>query len=148
MCDWFQQSVMVIVASWPFRFLGSRARPGFPVRCLLKAALDCGSQGFSVRVYFGPLVLSGTSLPAHLPQPCTVRYLVSCYLDISCVPRRSFFQLLSSFSPNELEREKLQEFSSAQGQEELYAYCNRPRRTTLEVGWCQEPSVGSGILRV
>uniref|UniRef100_A0A8C8T117 NADPH-dependent diflavin oxidoreductase 1 n=1 Tax=Pelusios castaneus TaxID=367368 RepID=A0A8C8T117_9SAUR len=74
-----------------------------------------------------------TSLPALLPQPCTVRHLVTCYLDISCVPRRSFFELLSCFSPNELEREKLQEFSSAQGQEELYSYCNRPRRTILEV---------------
>uniref|UniRef100_A0A8D0H573 NADPH-dependent diflavin oxidoreductase 1 n=1 Tax=Sphenodon punctatus TaxID=8508 RepID=A0A8D0H573_SPHPU len=76
---------------------------------------------------------SDTALPARLPQPCTIEHLVSCYLDISCVPRRSFFELLSYFSPNELEREKLQEFSSTQGQEELYAYCNRPRRTTLEV---------------
>ncbi|XP_075761313.1 NADPH-dependent diflavin oxidoreductase 1 isoform X1 [Pelodiscus sinensis] len=75
----------------------------------------------------------GTPLPAHLPQPCTIQHLVACYLDISCVPRRSFFELLSWFSPDELEREKLQEFSSAQGQEELYSYCHRPRRTTLEV---------------
>lgn len=77
---------------------------------------------------------AGTSLPPLLPQPCTIRHLVTHYLDISCVPRRSFFELLSYFSTNELEREKLQEFSSAQGQEELYSYCNRPRRTTLEVG--------------
>ncbi|XP_074871544.1 NADPH-dependent diflavin oxidoreductase 1 isoform X2 [Carettochelys insculpta] len=75
----------------------------------------------------------GTPLPAHLPQPCTIRHLVTCYLDISCVPRRSFFQLLAWFSPDDLEQEKLQEFSSAQGQEELYSYCHRPRRTTLEV---------------
>ncbi|XP_019331446.1 NADPH-dependent diflavin oxidoreductase 1 isoform X3 [Alligator mississippiensis] len=74
------------------------------------------------------------ALPAHLPQPCTIRHLVTHYLDISCVPRRSFFELLSYLSPDELEQEKLQEFSSAQGQEELYSYCNRPRRTTLEVG--------------
>lgn len=77
--------------------------------------------------------LAGTSLPPLLPQPCTIQYLVTHYLDISCVPRRSFFELLAYFSTNELEREKLQEFSSAQGQEELYSYCNRPRRTTLEV---------------
>uniref|UniRef100_A0A8C5RDR3 NADPH-dependent diflavin oxidoreductase 1 n=1 Tax=Laticauda laticaudata TaxID=8630 RepID=A0A8C5RDR3_LATLA len=76
---------------------------------------------------------AGTPLPAHLPQPCTVRYLVTHYLDITCVPRRSFFEFLSHFSPNDLERSKLQEFSSAQGQEERYAYCNRPRRTVLEV---------------
>ncbi|XP_030062090.1 NADPH-dependent diflavin oxidoreductase 1 isoform X2 [Microcaecilia unicolor] len=74
-----------------------------------------------------------TSLPAHLPQPCSVQYLVEHYLDISCVPRCSFFHLLSHLSSDELEREKLQEFSSAQGQEELYNYCTRPHRTTLEV---------------
>ncbi|NXI81193.1 NDOR1 oxidoreductase, partial [Rhipidura dahli] len=77
----------------------------------------------------------GTALPPFLPQPCTIQHLVTHYLDISCVPRRSFFELLASFSTNELEREKLQEFSSAQGQEELFSYCNRPRRTTLEVLW-------------
>ncbi|NXR62762.1 NDOR1 oxidoreductase, partial [Rhadina sibilatrix] len=77
----------------------------------------------------------GTALPPLLPQPCTIQYLVTHYLDISCVPRRSFFELLAYFSTNELEREKLQEFSSAQGQEELYSYCNRPRRTTLEALW-------------
>ncbi|KAG8141890.1 hypothetical protein E2320_006552 [Naja naja] len=76
---------------------------------------------------------AGTPLPAHLPQPCTVRYLVTHYLDVTCVPRRSFFEFLSHFSPNDLEQSKLQEFSSAQGQEERYAYCNRPRRTVLEI---------------
>uniref|UniRef100_A0A8C5WM58 NADPH-dependent diflavin oxidoreductase 1 n=1 Tax=Leptobrachium leishanense TaxID=445787 RepID=A0A8C5WM58_9ANUR len=74
-----------------------------------------------------------TALPVHLPQPCTVRRLVERYLDLRCVPRRSFFQLLAHFSPDEQETEKLKEFGSAAGQEELYSYCNRPRRTTLEV---------------
>ncbi|XP_062929939.1 NADPH-dependent diflavin oxidoreductase 1 isoform X3 [Mobula hypostoma] len=76
---------------------------------------------------------AATPLPARLPQPCTIQYLVERYLDINCVPRRSFFELLSYFSPDELEQEKLKEFSSAEGQEELYSYCNRLRRTTLEV---------------
>lgn len=74
-----------------------------------------------------------TAVPARLPQPCMVRHLVEEYLDIAAVPRRSFFQLLSTFATNELEREKLCEFSSAAGQEELHGYCNRPRRTALEV---------------
>ncbi|XP_040262017.1 NADPH-dependent diflavin oxidoreductase 1 isoform X1 [Bufo bufo] len=74
-----------------------------------------------------------TLVPSHLPRPCSVQHLVERYLDIRCVPRRSLFQLLAYFSPDEQEREKLQEFSSAAGQEELYTYCNRPRRTTLEV---------------
>ncbi|XP_018523345.1 NADPH-dependent diflavin oxidoreductase 1 [Lates calcarifer] len=74
-----------------------------------------------------------SAVPARLPQPCTVRHLVERYLDIAAVPRRSFFELLSTFATNELEREKLVEFSSVAGQAELHSYCNLPRRTTLEV---------------
>lgn len=40
---------------------------------------------------------------------------------------------MSHFTDSELEKEKLQEFTTAEGQEELYSYCNRPRRTILEV---------------
>ncbi|XP_071394337.1 NADPH-dependent diflavin oxidoreductase 1 [Centroberyx affinis] len=74
-----------------------------------------------------------TAVPASLPQPCTVRHLVESYLDVAAVPRRSFFELLATFATDELEREKLDEFSSAQGQDELHSYCNRLRRTALEV---------------
>lgn len=76
---------------------------------------------------------TGVLCPARLPQPCSVHHLLSRYLDISSVPRRSFFELLACFSRHELEREKLLEFISAQGQEEMHAYCSRPRRTILEV---------------
>lgn len=76
------------------------------------------------------------SVPARLPQPCTVRHLVESYLDITAVPRRSFFELMSTFATNDLEKEKLMEFSSVAGQEELHSYCNRPRRTALEVQYC------------
>ena len=62
-----------------------------------------------------------------------MRHLVESYLDIAAVPRRSFFELLSTFATNELERSKLIELSSAAGQDELHSYCNRPRRTALEV---------------
>ncbi|XP_041914936.1 NADPH-dependent diflavin oxidoreductase 1 [Alosa sapidissima] len=80
-----------------------------------------------------PTDTSTAAVPSRLPQPCSVRHLVECFLDIAAVPRRSFFELLATFATNELEREKLAEFSSAQGQDELHAYCNRPRRTALEV---------------
>ncbi|KAJ8039423.1 NADPH-dependent diflavin oxidoreductase 1 [Holothuria leucospilota] len=68
-----------------------------------------------------------------IPKHCSIRDLVANYLDINGIPRRSFFELLAFHAKNELEREKLLEFSSAEGQQELYSYCNRPRRTTLEV---------------
>ncbi|XP_029775443.1 NADPH-dependent diflavin oxidoreductase 1 isoform X3 [Suricata suricatta] len=86
----------------------------------------------------------GVPCPAQLPQPCSVRHLVSHYLDIASVPRRSFFELLACLSPHELEREKLLQFSAPQGQEELYSYCNRPRRTILEV-LCDFPHTAGAI---
>lgn len=49
------------------------------------------------------------------------------------VPKKYFFYLLSHFTSNELEKEKLDEFLTPEGQEELYTYCNRPRRSVIEV---------------
>lgn len=49
------------------------------------------------------------------------------------IPRRYTFEILSHFTDSELEYEKLVEFNSAEGQQELYNYCHRPKRTILEV---------------
>ncbi|XP_021546645.1 NADPH-dependent diflavin oxidoreductase 1 isoform X1 [Neomonachus schauinslandi] len=114
------------------------ARPWPPVLPTLWGLLACSAL---------PRVLpptAGVPCPARLPQPCSVRHLVSCYLDIASVPRRSFFELLACLSPHELEREKLLHFSSPQGQEELYSYCSRPRRTILEV-LCDFPHTAGAI---
>ncbi|XP_004848819.1 NADPH-dependent diflavin oxidoreductase 1 isoform X1 [Heterocephalus glaber] len=86
----------------------------------------------------------GVSCPPGLPQPCSVGRLVTRYLDIASVPRRSFFELLASLSPHELEREKLLELSLATGQEALCEYCSRPRRTILEV-LCDFPHSSGAI---
>ena len=73
-------------------------------------------------------------VPLSLSSPCTVRHLVTHYLDIQSIPRRSFFELMSQFATDELEKEKLEEFCTPEGQEELYSYCNRMRRNITEVG--------------
>lgn len=49
------------------------------------------------------------------------------------MPRRYTFELLSHFTDSELEREKLIEFTTPTGQDDLFTYCNRPKRTILEV---------------
>ena len=72
-------------------------------------------------------------LPPHWPENITLRQLFTRYLDIFSVPRRSFFEWLSYFTTSELETEKLQEFCTAEGQEDMYDYANRPRRTIHEV---------------
>ncbi|GAB1606870.1 NADPH-dependent diflavin oxidoreductase 1 isoform X1 [Argonauta hians] len=72
-------------------------------------------------------------VPPELPQPCTIYHLLKTYLDICAIPRRYFFELMASFSDDELEKEKLEEFTTAEGQADRFDYCNRVRRTTLEV---------------
>ena len=69
----------------------------------------------------------------HLPSLITIRDFVSKYLDIHSIPKKSFFQLIWKFSQDELERIKLREFSTKEGSEDYLNYCQRPRRTILEV---------------
>lgn len=62
----------------------------------------------------------------------TVRETVEKFLDVESVPRRYFFELLSYFTTSELEKEKLLEFCSPAGQQDMFDYCIRPRRTIVE----------------
>lgn len=68
-----------------------------------------------------------------IPNGLRIYDLVKCYLDIQSVPKRSFFEFLWPFSDNELERDKLKEFATTEGQEEMYEYCIQPKRSILEV---------------
>ena len=61
------------------------------------------------------LTVADQSLPDHLPQVSTLRSLFTSHLDISAVPKRSFFRLLKNFAGDEREREKLEELSSTDG---------------------------------
>ncbi|KIJ54973.1 hypothetical protein M422DRAFT_221404 [Sphaerobolus stellatus SS14] len=72
-------------------------------------------------------------LPKNVPHRTTLREIFTKYLDINAVPRRSFFDLLRYFTPDELEREKLEEFCTPEGQQDLCDYCQRVRRTIREV---------------
>ncbi|KAF7312179.1 NADPH-dependent diflavin oxidoreductase 1 [Mycena indigotica] len=77
--------------------------------------------------------MESLSLPSDLPQIITLRELFTEYLDLNAVPRRSFFRYLRHFTQDELEREKLEEFLTSEGADELYEYCFRVRRTIAEV---------------
>ncbi|KDR16972.1 NADPH-dependent diflavin oxidoreductase 1 [Zootermopsis nevadensis] len=97
--------------------------------------LSCGSDG-----RLGPDTVihvkekdSDAPVPLALKHPLTLRRCAEQYWDLNAVPRRYFFHLLSNFTTSDLEKEKLTEFSTPEGQEELYNYSNRPRRTVLEV---------------
>ena len=56
-----------------------------------------------------------TVLPPQdlLPSPCSWRQAVRSYFDVQSVPRRYFFELLSHFTTDQLEKEKFEEFTRA-----------------------------------
>lgn len=84
-----------------------------------------------------PFILVPTNadirVPPHWGRTHTLRYLLEHHLDILGRPRRYFFELLSFFTTDPLHAEKLREFASPTGQDELYSYSHRPKRTTFEI---------------
>ncbi|KAL0571445.1 NAPDH-dependent diflavin reductase [Marasmius crinis-equi] len=73
------------------------------------------------------------SLPEHLPPKSSLREVFTRYLDFNAVPRRSFFQYLRYFTEDTMEIERLNEFLSDSGADDLYEYCYQVRRTIREV---------------
>lgn len=71
-------------------------------------------------------------VPEHLCGPISLRTIATQYWDLNAIPRSRTFELLAINCKNELEKEKLIEFTTAEGQEDLYSYANRPRRTIVE----------------
>lgn len=66
-------------------------------------------------------------------QSLTYEQLATSYWDLNSIPKRYTFELLAHFSRTALEREKLLELSSTEGQEDLLNYARRPKRTILEM---------------
>lgn len=71
--------------------------------------------------------------PCVLKRPLSLKTISTQFWDLSARPKPRVFEVLSYNCENDLEKEKLQEFASFEGQEELLSYVNRPRRTVLEV---------------
>ncbi|KAI8977874.1 hypothetical protein BDB01DRAFT_726943 [Pilobolus umbonatus] len=72
------------------------------------------------------------TLPQHWPSVMKFKDLFIYYLDIFGVPRRSFFEMLSYFTLDSNHTERLREFTTPEGQEDMWAYSMRPRRTMAE----------------
>lgn len=71
--------------------------------------------------------------PVFLSRPLPLVTIATQYWDLSALPRARAFEVLAHNCVNELEKEKLLELASFEGQQDLLSYVNRPRRTILEV---------------
>ena len=63
----------------------------------------------------------------------TLRALLTDHLDITAIPRRSFFSMIAQFTKDQTQKERLLEFTNPEYVDELYDYTTRPRRSILEV---------------
>lgn len=63
----------------------------------------------------------------------TLRTVLVDYLDITAIPRRSFFARLVEFCTDDDQKQRLEEFTNPELIDELWDYTTRPRRSTIEV---------------
>ncbi|SCU93439.1 LAFA_0F16424g1_1 [Lachancea sp. 'fantastica'] len=87
----------------------------------------------------------------NLVEPLTLRNILKYHCDIMSIPRKSFFMKVWMFATDKSrledgedqliqQRDKLRQFALDEDLDELYDYCNRPRRSLLEV-LCDFPSL-------
>lgn len=63
----------------------------------------------------------------------TLRSLLMEHLDITAIPRRSFFSSVSNYTNDATQKERLQEFADPQFLDEYFDYATRPRRSIIEI---------------
>ncbi|EAW12628.1 NAPDH-dependent diflavin reductase [Aspergillus clavatus NRRL 1] len=63
----------------------------------------------------------------------TLRAILTDYLDIRAIPRRSFFSSIAHYTSDEMHKERLLEFTNPEYLDEFWDYTTRPRRSILEV---------------
>lgn len=66
--------------------------------------------------------------------PIKLKTFVELTMDVtSASPRRYFFEVMSFYTTDEREKERLQYFASAEGRDDLYNYNQKERKSVLEV---------------
>jgi sulfite reductase alpha subunit-like flavoprotein len=74
-----------------------------------------------------------TTHPIFGRKDLTLRTLLTEYLDINAIPRRSFFAAIANYTGDDMHKERLLEFTDPQYLDEYYDYATRPRRSILEI---------------
>lgn len=95
-----------------------------------------GWEGDAERLILVSPAFPDRTLPFGYPDsktPTTLRTLLTKFASINSVPRKSFIELLSNFTKDPMETDKLRDFCTPEGQDDLFDYTTRVRRTILEV---------------
>ena len=86
----------------------------------------------------GTISTAHTALSPPIPKTdeypgLTLRALLTDYLDIKSIPRRSFFSTILHYTDDAMQKERLLEFTNPEYVDEFWDYTTRPRRSILEV---------------
>ena len=81
----------------------------------------------------GIAAMTTTIAAPDIPSPFTIRELFTSYLDVLAPPKRRFLQLLSLFTADEEQREKLEEMCSTEGADLYNDYIVREKRSYIEL---------------
>lgn len=83
--------------------------------------------------YFHSNTLTSLVPDLHPLENTTLRQLLTHNLDITAIPKRSFFNTIYHFSDDPAHKERLLDFSNPVYSDEFFDYTTRPRRSILEV---------------
>ena len=137
-------------ASWEPGDTALLSPKNFPADVELFLALQNWTADADRPLRLTPAATGGPAAPCPISEPVsplTLRTLLTHHLDITAIPRRSFFALAARLTADDTHAERLADFADPQWAEELWDYTTRPRRSLLEV--LQEfHSVALGLARL
>ncbi|CAJ0572898.1 unnamed protein product, partial [Mesorhabditis spiculigera] len=98
------------------------------------AALNYTDEQLDRRIRLRPTD-ANIKLPPRwmIGESTTLRECLRRVLDLQHIPKKSFFEILSKVSTDEMERDRLREFTLPENLDELLDYTTRARRTAAEV---------------
>jgi sulfite reductase alpha subunit-like flavoprotein len=102
--------------------------PGQVMRAGAIVHIACNDSALSDKI------ISLRDAGAPTAMTATALALAMGILDVSgAPPRRRVFAIMAQHARDEMERQRLQHFSTALGREELALYCSTEKRSLLEV---------------
>uniref|UniRef100_A0A9L0TK70 Methionine synthase reductase n=1 Tax=Equus caballus TaxID=9796 RepID=A0A9L0TK70_HORSE len=75
----------------------------------------------------------GASLPQHVPEGCSLQFILTWCLEIRAVPKKAFLRALVDYTSNGAEKRRLQELCSRQGAADYNRFVRDARASLLDL---------------
>ncbi|XP_023678186.2 methionine synthase reductase isoform X1 [Paramormyrops kingsleyae] len=92
----------------------------------------CGNHAVQLRLQ-ADTKKKGVQIPSHIPESCSLQYLLTWCLEIRSVPKKAFLRSLVDCTADPAERRRLQELCSKQGSAEYNRLVRDPGLCLLDL---------------